>query len=546
MSASPPQPQSQSPPPPPLQSPPPQPLWQLSLTDAAQLLARREISSVALTESYLERIAAVDGRLSAYITVTADLARQQAAAADRRIAAGNAAPLTGIPMQIKDLLCTRAVATTCASRMLADYVPVYDATAVARLRAQDAVLLGKGNLDEFGMGSSTENSAFFPTRNPWDVGRVPGGSSGGSAAAVAAGLAPFALGTDTGGSIRQPAAFCGITGLKPTYGRVSRYGLVAYASSLDQIGPLARSAADCALALQAIAGVDPRDATALPAAVPDYTAALTGDLAGLRLGIPQEYFGTGQDAGIADGMDAGARSVITAAIDRLAAMGAEIRTVSLPTTEHALACYYIIAPSECSANLARYDGVKYGYSHQGAGDLWQAMERTRQHGFGPEVKRRIMLGAFALSAGYYDAYYRKAQQVRTLIRQDFERVFRTDDNDADGVDALVAPVTPGVAFPLGERVDDPLRMYLGDVYTLPANIAGLPAMSLPCGFAAPDDNPDDGNNNNNDNGAVNGNGRHPLPVGLQLIGPPLREPTLLRIADAYQQVTDWHQQWPPV
>lgn len=526
--------------------PPPQPLWQLSVTDAAQLLARREISSVALTESYLERIAAVDGRLSAYITVTADLARQQAAAADRRIAAGNAAPLTGIPMQIKDLLCTRAVATTCASRMLADYVPVYDATAVARLRAQDAVLLGKGNLDEFGMGSSTENSAFFPTRNPWDVGRVPGGSSGGSAAAVAAGLAPFALGTDTGGSIRQPAAFCGITGLKPTYGRVSRYGLVAYASSLDQIGPLARSAADCALALQAIAGGDPRDATALPAAVPDYTAALTGDLAGLRLGIPQEYFGTGQDAGIAAGMDAGARSVITAAIDRLAAMGAEIRTVSLPTTEHALACYYIIAPSECSANLARYDGVKYGYSHQGAGDLWQAMERTRQHGFGPEVKRRIMLGAFALSAGYYDAYYRKAQQVRTLIRQDFERVFRTDDNDADGVDALVAPVTPGVAFPLGERVDDPLRMYLGDVYTLPANIAGLPAMSLPCGFTAPDDNPDDGNGNGNSNSNSNSNGRRPLPVGLQLIGPPLREPTLLRIADAYQQVTDWHRQRPPM
>ena len=519
---------------------PSQPLWQLSVTDAAQLLARREISSAALTESYLERIAAVDGRLSAHITVTADLARRQAAAADRRIAAGNAAPLTGIPMQIKDLLCTRAVATTCASQMLAEYVPVYDATAVARLYAQDAVLLGKGNLDEFGMGSSTENSAFFPTRNPWDVRRVPGGSSGGSAAAVASGLAPFALGTDTGGSIRQPAAFCGITGLKPTYGRVSRYGLVAYASSLDQIGPLARSAADCALALQAIAGGDPRDATALPDAVPDYTAALTGDIAGLRLGVPQEYFGAGRDAG----MDAGPRSVINAAIDRLAEMGAEIRAVSLPATEYALACYYIIAPSECSANLARYDGVKYGYSHQGEGDLWQAMERTRQHGFGPEVKRRIMLGAFALSAGYYDAYYRKAQQVRTLIRQDFERVFRTDDNDADGVDALVAPVTPGVAFPLGDRVDDPLRMYLGDVYTLPANIAGLPAMSLPCGFTTPDDNPDDGTSNSDSNG--NGNVRRPLPVGLQLIGPALSEPTLLRIADAYQQVTDWHQQWPPV
>ena len=541
------------------QSPPqPQPLWQLSVTEAAQLLARREISSAELTDAYLERIAALDHRLSAYITVTANQARRQAAAADRRIAAGNAAPLTGIPMQVKDLLCTRDVATTCASRMLADYVPVYDAAAVARLRDQDAVLLGKGNLDEFGMGSSTENSAFFPARNPWDVSRVPGGSSGGSAAAVAAGLAPFALATDTGGSIRQPAAFCGITGLKPTYGRVSRYGLVAYASSLDQIGPLARSAADCALALQAIAGPDPRDATSLPDAVPDYAAALTGDISGLRLGVPQEYFAAGQNHGQNSGinagqnpgqnagMNAGARSVIAAAIDRLAAMGAEICPVSLPTAEYALACYYIIAPSECSANLARYDGVKYGYSHQGDGDLWQAMERTRQHGFGPEVKRRIMLGAFALSAGYYDAYYRKAQQVRTLIRQDFDRVFRADyDDNDDGVDALVAPVTPGVAFPLGERVDDPLRMYLGDVYTLPANIAGLPAMSLPCGFTTPDDNDDnDGNANSSGNGIAIGN--NPLPVGLQLIGPPLSEPTLLQIADAYQQVTDWHQQRPPI
>ena len=482
-------------------------LWQLSVSEASRLLARREISSAELTDAGLERIAAVDGRLSAYITVTADLARAQAAAADRRIAAGNAAPLTGVPMQVKDLLCTNGVPTTCASRMLAEYVPVYDATAVARLRAQDAVLLGKGNMDEFGMGSSTENSAFFPTRNPWDTARVPGGSSGGSAAAVAAGAAPFALGTDTGGSIRQPAAFCGVTGLKPTYGRVSRYGLVAYASSLDQIGPLARDAADCALILQAIAGHDPRDATSLPDAVPDYTAALAGDIAGLRLGVPQEYFG--------DGMDAGVRAAVTAAIDRLADLGAEIHEVSLPTTEYALACYYIIAPSECSANLARYDGVKYGYSHQGEGDLWQAMERTRQRGFGAEVKRRIMLGAFALSSGYYDAYYLKAQQVRTLIRQDFARVF-------DEVDALVAPVSPVAAFPIGERVDDPLRMYLVDIYTLPVNIAGLPAMSIPCGFA-------DG-----------------LPVGLQLIGPHLSEPALLNIAHSYQQATDWHRMRPDI
>ena len=480
-------------------------LWQLSVTQASQLLAAREVSSVELTDACLKRIAEVDGRLSAYITVTADVARCQATAADQRIAAGAAGPLTGIPMQIKDLLCTAGVLTTCASQMLAEYVPVYDATAVARLRAQDAVLLGKGNLDEFGMGSSTENSAFFPTRNPWDTARVPGGSSGGSAAAVAAGAATFALGTDTGGSIRQPASFCGVTGLKPTYGRVSRYGLVAYASSLDQIGPIARDAADCALILQAIAGHDPHDATSLPDPVPNYAAGLTGDVSGLRLGVPAEYF--------ADGMDAGVRAAVTSAIDQLAALGAEIREVSLPTTEYALACYYIIAPSECSANLARYDGVKYGYSHQGDGDMWEAMERTRQHGFGPEVKRRVMLGAFALSSGYYDAYYHKAQQVRTLIREDFTRAF-------EDVDALVAPVSPVVAFPIGERSDDPVRMYLVDVYTLPVNIAGLPAMSIPCGFS-------DG-----------------LPVGLQLIGPHLTETRLLNIAHAYQQATDWHQERP--
>ena len=498
-----------------MSEPPTEPLWRLSVAEASRLLSSREISSAELTDACLERIAAVDGQISAYVTVTADLARQQAADADRRIAAhrregSHASPLTGVPMQVKDLLCTNGVATTCASRMLAEYVPVYDATAVSRLREPGAVLLGKGNMDEFGMGSSTENSAFFPTRNPWDTERVPGGSSGGSAAAVAAGAAPFALGTDTGGSIRQPASFCGVTGLKPTYGRVSRYGLVAYASSLDQVGPLARDAADCALILQAIAGHDPRDATSLPDPVPDYSAALTGDISGLRLGVPSEYF--------AEGMDEGVRAAVTAAIDQLAALGAEIREVSLPTTEYALACYYIIAPSECSANLARYDGVKYGYSHQGDGDMWEAMERTRQHGFGPEVKRRIMLGAFALSSGYYDAYYHKAQQVRTLIRQDFTRVFRE-------VDALAAPVSPVVAFPIGDRADDPVRMYLVDVYTLPVNMAGLPAMSVPCGFAPSDTDQD-------------------LPVGLQLIGPHLSEPTLLNIAHTYQQATAWHRERP--
>ena len=482
-------------------------LWQLSVAEASRLLAAKEISSVELTESFLGRIEDVDAQLSAYITVTADAALHQAEAADRRISAGDGAPLTGIPMQIKDLLCTEGTTTTCASQMLAGYVPVYDATAVARLREQGAVLLGKGNMDEFGMGSSTENSAFFPTRNPWDTTRVPGGSSGGSAAAVAAGEAAFALGTDTGGSIRQPASFCGVTGLKPTYGRVSRYGLVAYASSLDQVGPIVRDAADCAMILQAIAGQDRFDATSLPVSVPDYSAGLTGDISGLRVGVPREYF--------ADGMDAGVRDAVTAAVNQLADLGVELREVSLPTTEYALACYYISAPSECSANLARYDGVKYGYSHLGDGDMWEAMERTRQHGFGPEVKRRIMLGAFALSSGYYDAYYHKAQQVRTLIREDFSRVF-------EEVDALAAPVSPLVAFPIGERTDDPVRMYLVDVYTLPVNIAGLPAMSVPCGFS-------DG-----------------LPVGMQLIGPHLSEGRLVNIAHAYQQATDWHHARPSI
>ena len=482
-------------------------LWQLSVAEASRLLAAREINSVDLTRSFLERIEEVDDRLSAFITVTPDLALKQARDADQRIASGDATSLTGIPMQIKDLLCTDGTKTTCASEMLAGYVPVYDATAVARLREQGAVPLGKGNMDEFGMGSSTENSAFFPTRNPWDTDRVPGGSSGGSAAAVAAGEAAYALGTDTGGSIRQPASFCGVTGLKPTYGRVSRYGLVAYASSLDQVGPIARDARDCAMILQAIAGHDRHDATSLPNPVPDYSANLTGDISNLRLGVPKEYF--------ADGMDAGVRDAVTKGIDKLADLGAEVREVSLPTTGYALACYYIIAPSECSANLARYDGVKYGYSHRGDGDMWEAMERTRQHGFGPEVKRRVMLGAFALSSGYYDAYYHKAQQVRTLIREDFDRVFQE-------VDALAAPVSPLVAFPIGERADDPVRMYLVDVYTLPVNIAGLPAMSVPCGFS------------------------EGLPVGLQLIGPHLSEGRLLNIAHAYQQATEWHKAAPPL
>ena len=479
----------------------------LTVHEARDGLMNGDVSSVELTKACLERIDAVEDRLKAFVTVTADAALQQAEQADRRIAEGHARPLTGIPMQIKDVMCTNGVRTTCSSRMLEDYVPVYDATAAAKLLEQGAALLGKGNMDEFAMGSSTENSAFFATRNPWDQTRVPGGSSGGPAAAVAAGEALFSLGSDTGGSIRQPASFCGIVGLKPTYGLVSRYGLVAFASSLDQIGPMTRDVTDCAMVLNAIAGHDPRDSTSLNVTLPDYTEGLTGDVRGLRLGVPEEYF--------VDGMADGSREAVEAAIRVLEGLGASVSQVSLPTTRYALSCYYIIAPSECSANLARYDGVKYGFASRDAGSMWGDMEQTRQHGFGPEVTRRVMLGAYALSAGYYDAYYLKAQQARTLIQQDFARVFQE-------VDALVAPVSPTAAFPLGEKTADPVQMYLSDVCTLPPSIAGLPCMSVPCGF---------------DRG---------LPVGLQLIGPHLSEQTLLRLAYAYEQTTDWHSARPPI
>ena len=480
-------------------------LGQLTLRAARDGLARRDFSAVELTRSCLSRIEQVESRVKAFITVTADLALAQAEKADRLLAAGDGQPLTGIPMQLKDLISTQGIPTTCASRMLENYIPVYDATVAARLKEQGAVLLGKGNMDEFAMGSSCENSAFFPTHNPWDLARAPGGSSGGAAAAVAAGETIFALGSDTGGSIRQPASLCGVVGLKPTYGRVSRYGLIAFASSLDQIGPVGRDVTDCALVLNAIAGYDPKDSTSLPAAAADFTAGLTGQMDNLRLGIPEEYFTAGMDPGV--------RAAVLQAVAELEKLGAAVEPVSLPTTQHALACYYIIAPSECSANLARYDGVKFGYSYPDAADMWQAMEVTRQRGFGPEVKRRIMLGTYALSAGYYDAYYLKAQQVRTLIRQDFARVF-------ERVDALVTPTSPVAAFPLGEKMADPVQMYLIDVCTLPINIAGLPAMSVPCGFA-------DG-----------------LPVGMQLIGPPMSEARLLGLAYAYEQATEWHKARP--
>ena len=480
-------------------------LWRLTIHEARDGLARRDFSSVELTRSCLSHIEQVESRVKAFVTVTGDVALAQAEQADRVLAAGEAQPLTGIPLQMKDLICTKGIRTTCASRMLENYVPVYDATVAEKLGEQGAVLLGKGNMDEFAMGSSCENSAFFPTRNPWDLARVPGGSSGGAAAAVAAGETLFALGSDTGGSIRQPASLCGVVGLKPTYGRVSRYGLIAFASSLDQIGPVGKDVTDCALVLNAIAGYDAKDSTSLSVAAADFTAGLTGRLDNLRLGIPDEYF--------VAGMELGVQAAVRQAITELERLGASVEPVSLPTTEHALACYYIIAPSECSANLARYDGVKFGYSYQDTADMWQAMESTRQRGFGPEVKRRIMLGTYALSAGYYDAYYLKAQQARTLIRQDFARVF-------ERVDALVTPTSPVAAFPLGEKTADPVQMYLIDVCTLPINIAGLPALSVPCGFA-------DG-----------------LPVGMQLIGPHLSEERLLGIAYAYEQATEWHKARP--
>ncbi|OGL13492.1 MAG: aspartyl/glutamyl-tRNA amidotransferase subunit A, partial [Candidatus Rokubacteria bacterium RIFCSPLOWO2_02_FULL_72_37] len=426
----------------------------------AEAYRRGETTPSAVAEAHLARIDALDPKIGAYLTVTRDRALAAAAAADARWRAGTPrGPLDGVPLALKDVLCTRGVRTTCGSRILEGFVPPYDATVVERLEAAGAVLLGKTNMDEFAMGSSTEHSAFGPTRNPWDLTRVPGGSSGGSAAAVAADMAAGALGTDTGGSVRQPAAFCGVVGFKPTYGRVSRYGLVAFASSLDQVGTFARDARDTALLLAAIAGHDPRDATSLEAPVPDYTAALAGGVRGLRLGIPREYFGTGIDPEV--------DRAVREAIATLRGLGAATEEVSLPTTDYGIAVYYVLAPAEASSNLARYDGVKYGLRVSGAKDLIEMESRTRAAGFGAEVKRRVMLGTYALSAGYYDAYYGRAQKVRTLVRRDLETALAR-------VDVLVAPTAPGVAFRLGEK-EDPLAMYLNDVFTVPSSLAGFPA-----------------------------------------------------------------------
>jgi aspartyl-tRNA(Asn)/glutamyl-tRNA(Gln) amidotransferase subunit A len=470
--------------------------------EAHRLLKEKKISSVELTKEYLKRIDKVDSRVHAMVTVTAERALEQARHAEKMIQAGDdISPLTGVPLAIKDVICTKGVKTTCSSKMLENFVPPYDAMVMEKLNASGAVIVGKANMDEFAMGSSTENSAFFTTRNPWDLERVPGGSSGGSAVAVAAGEAVAALGSDTGGSIRQPAGFCSVVGLKPTYGRVSRYGLVAFASSLDQIGPLTRDVTDAALVLNVIAGHDERDSTSVPEPVPDYTKSLKMDLRGMRLGIPREYY--------VEGMQVGVASAIKDALKKLEELGAEIEEVSLPHTPYALAVYYIIAPSEASANLARYDGVKYGYSYKGD-TMWESMEKTRENGFGPEVKRRIMLGTYALSAGFYDAWYLKAQKVRTLIRREFDAVF-------EKFDALITPTSPTVPFKIGERMDDPLAMYLSDICTLPANIAGVPGISIPAGF-------------------VDG-----LPVGMQILGKHFSEETLFRVAYAYEQATEWHQ-----
>jgi len=482
-------------------------IHQLTIHEAHDRLAAGEISAVELTEAVLERITAVDNAVKAYLTLTPEEALAQAHAADQRRAAGEDTPLLGIPLAIKDILCTKGIHTTCGSRILESFIPPYDATAVARLKAAGAVLLGKTNTDEFAMGSSTENSAFFTTHNPWGLDCVPGGSSGGSAAAVAADECLGALGTDTGGSVRQPAGLCGVVGLKPTYGRVSRYGLVAFASSLDQVGVLAKDMSDAAILLQAIAGHDAQDSTSLDVPVPDYSAALTGDVRGVRIGVPEEYF--------TEGMQPAVETAVRTAVDRLADRGAEVVAVSLPHTEYAVPVYYLIAPAEASANLARYDGVRYTMRADDGG-LNEMYRATRGQGFGAEVKRRIMLGTYALSAGYYDAYYLKAQKVRTLIKADFDAAF-------EQVDVIVAPTSPTTAFRIGEKTDDPLHMYLSDVFTLSMNLAGICGLSLPCGFDA------DG-----------------LPIGLQVMGSALGEQQILRVAFAYEQATDWHTRRPPL
>ena len=484
-------------------------LHELSLRQANELLSSRQIGAEELTRAYLARIRRLDPQVKSFVTVSEELAIEQARQADGRIRNGESlAPLTGIPYSAKDSISTRGINTTCSSKILENYKPFYDSTAITKLNSANSVLLGKNNMDEFGMGSSTENSGFFTTRNPWDLDYVPGGSSGGSAAAVAAGLTPFSLGEDTGGSVRMPASFCGVTGLKTTYGRVSRYGLIPLVSSFDTIGPMARSVYDIALVLETIAGYDPKDSTSRLEPVGQYSEALkkTENLRGLRVGIPAEYF--------VEGLDSEVQAALRNAIKQIESLGAEAVEVSLPHTQYAIPVYYLILFAEASSNLAKYDGVRFGLSERNVDSLMDVYLKTREAGFGPETKRRIMLGTFALSAGYYDAYYLKAQKVRTLIRQDFQKVFET-------CDALITPVAPTTAFRIGEKITNPLDMYLSDVHVVAVNLAGIPALSVPCGLSKG------------------------LPIGMQIMGPHLSEETLLRIGHMYQSQTDWHTKHPP-
>jgi aspartyl-tRNA(Asn)/glutamyl-tRNA(Gln) amidotransferase subunit A len=477
-------------------------LFELTLYELHGKLKRGETSSVEATKAFLARIEAVEPSVKAFITVTPDEALKSAAEADARIASGNMDMLTGIPVALKDIFLTRGIRTTCASRMLADFIPPYDATSWQRLKQQGAVLLGKLNQDEFAMGSSCESSAFGVTRNPWDLDRIAGGSSGGSAAAIAAQEATATLGTDTGGSIRQPASHCGCVGLKPTYGRVSRYGVIAYASSLDQVGPITRDVTDCAIMLGALAGHDPADSTSVNLPVPDYAGALATGLKGLRIGLPREYYIAGLDADV--------KKTMEEAIETCKRLGAEIREISLPHTDYAVATYYIIATAEASSNLARYDGVRFGHRAREAAGLIDMYMKSRSEGFGMEVKRRIMIGTYALSSGYYDAYYLKAQKARTLIMRDFLTAF-------EDVDVILTPAAPTPAFRIGEKTEDPLQMYLSDIFTIPVNLAGTCAITAPAGLS-----------------------RDGLPIGLQLIGRPFGEETIIRAAYAFEQATEWH------
>lgn len=478
----------------------------LTSKELHQLIINKDISVMELVEVFLNRIKQYDPQLNAYITVVQDKARAQAIEVDNKIRSGELNhPLAGVPYALKDLFCTKSILTSCGSKMLSNFISPYDATVYDKLNQAGAVLLGKVNMDEFAMGSSNENSFYGAVANPWDTSRIPGGSSGGSAAAVAAGLAAYSLGSDTGGSVRQPASYCGISSIKPTYGRISRYGMTAYASSLDQCGPMARSAEDMALILQTISGFDGKDSTSANVPVPDYSTTLNEPLTGLRIGIPKEFF--------ADGLDADVAKVINEAVEEFKRLGATVKEVSLPNSHLSVAAYYVIAPAEASANLSRFDGVRFGHSCDAPTNLQDLYERSRWEGFGDEVKRRIVIGTYALSSGYYDAYYLKAQKIRRLIKNDFVAAF----ND---VDVLMGPVTPTTAFKIGEKSDDPIAMYLGDIYTLPISLAGVPAVSIPVGFS--------------DN----------LPVGLQIIGDYFNEAKLLNVAHQYQQVTDWHKQSP--